>query len=138
MIDSNNVFRGVRNRNPANIRKSNIKWLGLAPIQTDNSFCQFTKFKFGIRALIKILHTYYYKYDLHSIRGIINRFAPPPENDTYAYVNFVCNRSGFKPDDHLEFYQIVWSVVPAICLFESDFKLTHSILVRVVNEFNLL
>lgn len=138
MVYNSHVARGVRNRNPANIRKSNIEWLGLAPIQTDKSFCQFTKFKYGIRALIKLLHTYYYKHDLHTIRGILSRYAPPFENNTDAYINFVCNRAGFNADYNLEFYDVVWRVVPAICLYESDFKLPHSILVRVVNEFHLL
>lgn len=84
------VPRGIRNKNPGNIRWGD-PWEGLVPEaqRTDTSFCQFTDTVYGIRALAKILLTYQAKYKLDSVEAIIRRWAPPVENDTGAYVNAV-------------------------------------------------
>ncbi len=34
--------RGVRNNNPGNIKKNNVRWLGLSEEQNDDTFFQFT------------------------------------------------------------------------------------------------
>lgn len=86
--------RGIRNNNPGNIRKSNIKWQGLAAEQTDGAFYQFTRAEYGIRALCRVLRTYQRKYGLNDVRSIINRFAPPVENDTDSYVYAVAKALG--------------------------------------------
>ncbi len=86
--------RGIRNNNPGNIRKSNIKWQGLAQEQTDVAFYQFTRAEYGIRALCRVLRTYQRKYGLNDVRSIINRFAPPVENDTDSYVYAVAKALG--------------------------------------------
>ena len=86
--------RGIRNNNPGNIRKSNIKWQGLALEQTDGAFYQFSRPEYGIRALCRVLRTYQRKYGLNDVRSIINRFAPPVENDTDSYVYAVAKALG--------------------------------------------
>ena len=90
-------IRGWRNDNPGNIRHG-PRWVGLRAIQTDNSFSQFTSPEFGIRALARLLINYQRKYRLTTIRLLINRYAPPVENDTDAYVNHVAAMVGTKPD----------------------------------------
>lgn len=90
--------RGIRNNNPGNIRKSADKWQGLSPEQTDAAFFQFVAPQWGVRALGKVLLNYRRKYGLATVRDIINRWAPPVENDTSAYVNFVARRLGVAPD----------------------------------------
>lgn len=80
--------RGVRNRNPGNLRKGD-DWRGLSEDQTDKDFCIFTAPLWGIRALVRVLLNYQRKRQLHTIRQIINRWAPPNENDTGAYVDAV-------------------------------------------------
>lgn len=91
--------RGIINNNPANIRRGSA-WKGLVPFLVnpqnqqrvcDKSFCQFENIEYGIRALIVLLRTYCYKYKLRTIETIINRFAPPSENRTTAYIRFVVN-----------------------------------------------
>lgn len=91
------VARGIRNNNPGNIRKGE-KWQGLAAEQTDSSFCVFEAPEYGIRALAKILINYQKKYGLKDVQGIINRFAPPIENDTGSYVYGVCLKLDVRPD----------------------------------------
>lgn len=87
--------RGIRNNNPGNIRKGE-KWQGLAENQTDSSFLIFKSPEWGIRALCRILRNYQKKYGLRDIRSIINRYAPPAENDTNSYIYSVCLALGIK------------------------------------------
>lgn len=86
--------RGMRNNNPLNIRRGANKWLGeVDSIRgvRDADFCQFSSLMYGYRAAIKILLTYQSKYGCKTIRKIINRWAPPIENNTRAYINRVVN-----------------------------------------------
>lgn len=91
-------IRGYRNNNPGNIRHSSARWNGLSSDQTDTSFCQFTSPEYGIRALCKILMNYQTKHRKMTIRAIIDRYAPPVENDTNAYADHVAAMIGTKPD----------------------------------------
>ena len=114
------IPRGIRNNNPGNIKKNNVDWDGLSEEQTDNTFFQFTDPIYGIRALTKILLTYRHKYDLKNVWAIINRYAPPSENDTEAYKNFVTKKTGLNMleeiDNSVEAYL---PVVKAIILMEN-------------------
>jgi hypothetical protein len=93
--------RGIRNNNPGNIRKSKDKWQGLADIQPDTEFFSFVDPVYGIRALAKILRNYRDRYGLNTVQGIINRWAPPVENNTGAYVRMVANKVGVAPTEPL-------------------------------------
>ena len=93
--------RGIRNNNPGNIRKSAIKWQGLRRTPFDPEFAEFTKPVYGLRALMKILLTYYRKYNLNSVQSIINRWAPPHENATDHYAGHVASRLKVKRTDPL-------------------------------------
>lgn len=95
------VARGIRNNNPGNIRHGE-KWQGLADNQTDGSFCMFISPEYGIRALVKILINYQKKYGLRDVRSIINRFAPPSENDTESYIYSVSLKLDVKPDTQID------------------------------------
>ena len=88
------MSRGIRNNNPGNIRHG-IDWDGLDEDQAkDEEFAQFSTPEYGIRAMFKILKTYDNKYNLNTIEGIINRWAPPIENDTESYIDFVSSKVG--------------------------------------------
>lgn len=82
------MTRGIRNNNPANIRRGS-SWRGLSAIQNDKEFCQFCLIEFGIRAFFVLMRTYHYKYKCNTIGQILHRFAPLCENNTYAYIAFV-------------------------------------------------
>ncbi|WP_289290605.1 structural protein P5 [Bacteroides sp. 41_26] len=96
--------RGIRNCNPLNIRRNSTKWQGLRTEQTDSAFFQFISMPYGYRAAIRTLVTYYNKYGLKTIRGIVSRWAPPSENNTENYINVVAKRSGFSPDVEIDIY----------------------------------
>ena len=92
--------RGIRNHNPLNIRRSKDQWKGLRDQQTDVCFCQFKTLEYGWRAAFYLLtRTYYHKYRLYTIRGIVSRWAPSNENDTSAYVANVSRLTGIDPDE---------------------------------------
>jgi len=94
-------IRGIRNNNPGNLDQG-IAWDGLTNPQTDPRFCTFTTPQYGIRALAKTLIAYQQLHGLNTIRGIINRWAPPVENDTSAYVTNVSKRTGISPDTKID------------------------------------
>lgn len=87
---SKRLPRGVSNNNPGNIEWGD-PWQGLVPVneRTDPRFAQFTTPAYGIRALARTLITYQDKYGIRTVTGAINRWAPPVENDTGAYVRAV-------------------------------------------------
>lgn len=47
--------RGIRNKNPGNIKRNNTQWQGMQLIQNDPEFVQFKHPKYGFRAMARIL-----------------------------------------------------------------------------------
>ena len=92
--------RGIRNNNPLNIRKGN-NWKGERPHQTDKAFEEFQSMEFGIRAGFIILRKYINGYfglttKFNTIEKIIRRWAPPSENATQKYIDFVAKDMGIS------------------------------------------
>jgi hypothetical protein len=120
MVDS--MPRGVRNRNPGNIDRNATKWQGMADDQTsDPRFVVFKTPQYGIRAIARLMLTYQSQYGLTTIRGIVNRWAPPIENNTSAYVAAVAAGVGVGPDDPVEVdsCEVMLPLVKAIILHEN-------------------
>lgn len=112
--------RGIRNCNPGNIRRSNTVWRGAAPVQSDPSFVVFTSMNYGIRAIAKVLLAYHILHGVETIRQLINRWAPPVENLTGAYVRDVASRAGIAADAQLTFdAPTLEKLVRAICEHEN-------------------
>ncbi|WP_211860899.1 structural protein [Neoroseomonas soli] len=98
--------RGYRNRNPGNIEHVPAnKWQGLAEPPSDGRFCRFVSHEHGIRALAALLTTYHDRHGLRTVRRIIDRWAPPRENDTGAYVAVVAGRVGVGADDPVDLHR---------------------------------
>lgn len=92
--------RGERNNNPCNIRKTGAVWYGASPDQTDPDFVQFQAVEYGLRAACKILFSYAER-GLCTVQQIIDTWAPPSENDSTAYVEDACTRTGFSAGQEL-------------------------------------
>jgi len=92
--------RGIRNNNPGNIRITQTGWKGKVPNaqNTDGAFEQFQSYKWGVRAMTKLLINYMKVKKLRTLRQIIGTYAPSSENDTNAYINRVSSETGFNPD----------------------------------------
>lgn len=112
--------RGIRNNNPGNIRHGD-KWQGLSAEQTDSEFCVFSQPEYGIRALCRILRTYQRKYGLRDVYSIINRFAPPVENDTESYIKSVCLKLDVTPETLIDLEEkgIMLNLLKAIIRHEN-------------------
>ena len=100
-----NQTRGIRNNNPLNIRRSSTRWQGARKEQTDKSFVQFETMAYGYRVAWKILQTYYERFCTQgkpfTVRNIIERWAPPTENDTEAYIKSVLKLSSIGGKEKL-------------------------------------
>lgn len=116
---STSGVRGLRNNNPGNIRKSADKWQGLRAEQTDSAFFQFTEPKYGVRALGKILLNYRAKYGLATVRDIINRWAPPVENNTASYVSQVSRALNVQADATIDVSARLPELTAAIIVHEN-------------------
>lgn len=114
------MSRGLRNNNPGNLRKSNDAWRGLSDDQSkDKAFFQFDEPVYGIRALMIVLKNYQLKYGLYTVREIINRWAPPIENDTKSYVNSVARKVGYEPDETIDVAREMIPLAKAIIYHEN-------------------
>jgi len=112
----------------------------MADVQSDPRFIVFTDPKYGIRAIAKLLSNYQTKYGLKTIQDLINRWAPPSENQTSAYVTCVSQDCGVSPtDDYPLNPDNLFKIVKAIIKHENgrviytDEKLKEGISLAEVN-----
>ena len=85
--------RGIRNNNPGNIRNSERNdWKGEVSKadKKDQVFEEFETMSDGVRAMMRLLQKYQRSNNLHTVKEIVERWAPRNENDTAAYVRTVC------------------------------------------------
>lgn len=96
--------RGILNNNPGNIRYI-LGRTSLYPgcVGTDGAFCIFDTAEHGISAIAWLLITYQTRYGIQTIRGAINRWAPPYENNTHVYVENVVSWTGYEAEEELDF-----------------------------------
>ncbi|WAL80953.1 hypothetical protein OYT13_13820 [Pandoraea sp. XJJ-1] len=92
--------RGLRNNNPGNIRYGSFAKSQGAVGKDSGGFAVFQSAEDGLRALGDLLRSYA-RRGLNTVRGVINRWAPPSENDTGAYVGAVAKRLGVGEDQAL-------------------------------------
>lgn len=94
--------RGLRNNNPCNIRICKTIYEGEIIPSKDKAFKQFRTMAYGYRAAFVLLHYYYYKLKLKTIRKMLNRWAPPTENNTDAYIQNVSTDTDYYPDREID------------------------------------
>lgn len=95
---SEKLSRGLRNHNPLNIRKTKDKWVGLSKQQTDPAFFVFTSDIYGLRAGFRIIRNYVKRTLSLTLAQMVVRWAPPNENDTKYYIQFLSNCLGVPSD----------------------------------------
>ena len=118
--------RGIRNNNPGNLDKGS-PWQGLVANPDEPRFCTFKDPVWGIRALAVTLITYHDKRrakdgsSIDTIREVIERWAPPNENNTDAYINEVSKAVGVTADMIIDLhdYDILRPLVEAIIRHEN-------------------
>lgn len=90
--------RGVRNNNPLNIRKNQYLWAGEVPREqaTDKDFKQFFDVKHGWKGAYNLLRASYIAKGQNTIETIVNKWAPPNENNTIVYIQRVEATTGIN------------------------------------------
>ena len=95
--------RGIRNDTPLNIRKG-CAWAGMREVQTDPSFVQFKSMQYGLRAGFRLMKNHITGFNgkrpkFNTIAKLISVWAPPSENATNKYIDFVCQYAKMQPND---------------------------------------
>lgn len=103
MTGSKAESRGIRNKNPLNLRKSSNAWMGKILPGTDKDFEQFISMQYGIRAAMINIRTIIRRHRGCTLRKLIEVWAPAFENNTCAYVKSVCRATGYKEYTVLRF-----------------------------------
>lgn len=88
----------IGKNNPLNVRSSAAHWRG----QTGQTkgFCDFSTLEYGVRVVFYLLTiSYPIFHGLYSYKEMISRYAPPSENKTQDYINYVCAKLKVRPDD---------------------------------------
>lgn len=124
--------RGIRNHNPGNIdRHPGVRWQGQADDQSgDPRFVVFKAPEWGVRAIARILITYQDHRQardgsrIDTIREIIDRWAPPAENDTGAYARHLAALTHIGIDDTIDVYDYatMYRLVEAIITHENGMQ----------------
>ena len=93
----------IFNNNPGNIRTSPTNWNGEIT-EPGEEFERFSDMHMGVRASARILRTYGKKYGIDTINKIIDRYAPPEDNNpnNANYARHVANGSGFDVDEKID------------------------------------
>ena len=115
------MSRGFDNNNPGNIRRSKVRYKGERVPSSDPEFRQFESVEWGYRAIFMLLYTYHLRHGCRTLRQMIDRYAPPSENPTSAYLRFVAERSGIDPDYVIDVTngRLMVDIVCAISQFEN-------------------
>ena len=74
----------------------------MSPEQPDAVNVTFTRPVYGLRAMAVLLRYYQNKLHLKTVSAIIHRWAPQVENDTDAYVAYVCKRLSVMPHEDID------------------------------------
>lgn len=128
-------MKACKRKNPLNIRySSRNKWKG--QIGNSHGFCSFISMEYGVRASLVLLRSYI-RRGYNTIDLIINRWAPPSENNTEAYIAFVSGKT--KIDRHTVISdtdkESISHICSAMAWLESMSKLSLDELNRVWNEY---
>tara|TARA_R110002153_G_scaffold23408_2_gene75963 strand:- start:2153 stop:2659 length:507 start_codon:yes stop_codon:yes gene_type:complete len=115
----------IFNNNPGNIRTSSTNWNGEVT-EPGEEFERFSDMHMGVRASARILRTYGRKYGIDTINKIIDRYAPPEDNNpnNVNYAKHVSNGSGFDVNEKIDLNdpQVLMKLMRPIFQFENGQK----------------
>lgn len=97
MDDFSQFLIGSNKTAPTPTNVGNIR-----PVGSSTGFQQYATPEEGIKAIDENLKAYGSKHKINTLRGVISRWAPPSENDTESYLNFVSQKTGLKPDEEID------------------------------------
>lgn len=131
--------------NPLNIRTSaHYTWNG--QVGATRGFCDFSGIEFCRRAGAYLLMRSYQRAGIIHLDDVIKRWAPPTENCTNAYIDFVCKQTEFGPRTLLVFDSDFAAVLAAMEIFEQGVPASHranyyatakASYLFIINNFNI-
>lgn len=97
------IPRGVRNNNPGNIVYSKYnQWEGQIGKESNGGFVVFKSPLYGIRAMVVLIGVYK-KQGIVTVHSLISKYSPSKENNTKAYIKYICKKLKIKPNQHLKY-----------------------------------
>lgn len=122
--------------NPFNIRYNAAnKWKGMCG--SYRGFCEFEDIKFSVRAAAHLLMVSYRKKGFMSYASIIRRWAPPTENDTGAYLLFICKTLQVSATDEPKNIYDFARLLVRMAYYESSFVLDLKYTIYLINYFKI-
>ncbi len=128
---------GLRLNNPLNLKEfhnDQNDWIGEHPLNLHATFEEFISPEYGIRAGGKTLKNYFVIHGLDNVEKIVNRFAPPEDNNpTRIYAANVAARMGLATNEPFNVPGRIDELVKAMMIQEqgylpfSDDFIYHSI-----------
>lgn len=106
---------GVGLNNPGNLR-SNNRW-NLGKVGEKGGFNMYSSWDWGLLAMAGLIR-YWRKRGLKSIRTLLNKWAPPTENNTSGYVQSVSKATNIHPDTTLTTDEQIVQVMRAMIRVE--------------------
>lgn len=122
--------------NPFNIRFSKGNhWKG--QVGNTKGFCDFASIDFGVRAAAYLLVRSYRSKGITTYSKIIERFAPPSENNTASYVEFVCKNLHVFPFDTLSCVSNYVGILRYMAKYETGTDLSGDYVLSIIKYFKL-
>lgn len=119
--------RGVRNNNPMNLRQTDINWRGESKQDNDPEFEEFDSMMLGVRAGLRNMRTWHER-GKNTLEKLITIWAPPSENKTEEYIQFMERETGLSRSQEIYFTQeMIYPIAKAMCQIESLYKLEKSL-----------
>ena len=128
----------IAKNNPLNIRSSILnKWKG--QIGSRKGFVEFSSLIYGVRAACIIIMRSYRKKGYKTVRSIIGHGAPPSENDTDRYIDFVCRMLDINSDSDLSILDYPM-LISAMSWMEVGFddSVTAPQVKSVIDQFDII
>lgn len=127
-----------RCNNPFNIRANRVRWKGR--VGSECGFVKFLTVDYGLRAGVVLLRNYIRK-GFDTISSIIKRYAPEFENNTSAYIAYVCGvfrSAGLNPFERIVYRSIGFQLLcAAICSYECGYDFTPASYSRIFKCFDI-
>ena len=126
MIAKNNIF---------NIRANGNSWVGMTGAR--KGFVEFDTREHCIRAWLMLMRTYRKRYGCTSIGAIVERYAPPTENNTEHYIRFCEQKTGCRRRLQLTFNYDYTSLGAAMAKMETGTDILPSEIREAMNKFDI-
>lgn len=106
----------VAYHNPGNLVKSSSVWVG--ETERQGRFTAFRSAHYGLRALCIVMLRYEQRYHVDTLEKFVHRFAPPSENNTNNYINFLSGELGIGRRQKISISVCLPSLLKAVIKYE--------------------